>query len=156
MANYDSVTQGENIIKTAIDSFGRVDVLVNNAGILRDKSFAKMSNEDWDLVHQVHLQGAYRTTRAAWEYFRQQKYGRIINTASTAGVLGNFGQANYSAAKSGLIGFTNTLAIEGARSNIHTNTIVPVAGSRLTEGILPPGRSKFRRRHGFMYLGLKN
>lgn len=137
--NYDSVTNGERIIKTAIESFGRVDVLVNNAGILRDRSFAKMTDADWDLIQQVHMLGAFKTTKAAWDHFRKQEYGRVINTSSVAGLLGNFGQANYSAAKAGLYGFSRTLAKEGERFNIHTNVIVPMAGSRLTENILPPG-----------------
>ncbi|OXA59837.1 peroxisomal multifunctional enzyme type 2 [Folsomia candida] len=136
--NYDSVTDGENIIKTAIDKFGRIDILVNNAGILRDRSFVKMSKSDWDIVNDVHVTGAFKTTKAAWDYFRKQEYGRIINTSSVAGLLGNFGQANYSMAKAGLYGFSQTLAKEGAKFNIHTNVIVPMAGSRLTENILPP------------------
>jgi len=136
--NYDSVTDGDKIIKTAVDKFGRIDILINNAGILRDRSFVKMADDDWNLINQVHMLGSYKTTRAAWEHFRKQNYGRVINTSSVAGLLGNFGQANYSAAKAGLVGFTNTLAKEGARYNIFTNAIVPMAGSRLTENILPP------------------
>lgn len=138
VANYDSVLDGEKIVKTAIDAFGRIDVIVNNAGILRDKSFSKMSETDWDLVQNVHVKGAFKITRAAWPYFVKQKYGRIIVTASNSGLYGNFGQANYSAAKMGLIGLANTLAIEGQRKNIHTNVIIPTAASRLTEDVLPP------------------
>ncbi|XP_045452263.1 peroxisomal multifunctional enzyme type 2 [Melitaea cinxia] len=138
VADYNSVVEGEKIIKTALDNFGRVDILINNAGILRDKSFQKMSDQDWDLVHAVHLKGAFKTTQAAWETFKKQKFGRVIMTSSNAGLVGNFGQANYSAAKMGLVGFASTLAIEGAKYNIKVNTIVPTAASRLTEDILPP------------------
>lgn len=102
-----------------------------------------MTQSDWDLVNQVHLYGAFKTTQAAWNHFKNQEYGRIINTSSVAGLLGNFGQANYSAAKAGLYGLSQTLAKEGARFNIHTNVIVPMAGSRLTENILPPGKFGF-------------
>ncbi|CAH2089483.1 unnamed protein product [Euphydryas editha] len=138
VADYNSVVEGEKIIKTALDNFGRVDILINNAGILRDKSFQKMSDQDWDLVHAVHLKGAFKTTQAAWETFKKQKFGRVIMTSSNAGLHGNFGQANYSAAKMGLVGLASTLAIEGAKYNIKVNTIVPTAASRLTQDILPP------------------
>ncbi len=113
MANYDSVEFGDKIIKTAVDAFGKVDILLNNAGILRDISFQKMKDEDWNLIFKVHVYGAYKTTRAAWNIMREQGYGRIINTSSVAGLFGNFGQANYSAAKLALHGFTQALAREG-------------------------------------------
>ena len=138
MANYDSVENGERIIDTAIKSFGRIDVLINNAGILRDISFKNMKDEDWDLVIKVHVKGSYKCARAAWPHFRKQKYGRVINTASAAGLFGSFGQTNYSAAKLALVGFTETLAKEGAKYNIIANAIAPIAASRMTETILPP------------------
>lgn len=140
VANYDSVNgpNSANIIKTAIDNFGRIDVLINNAGILRDSSFAKMDLKQFDAVVDVHLKGAYNLTKAAWPYMREQKFGRIINTTSPAGLYGNFGQANYSAAKLGLVGLGETLAKEGFKYNIMVNSIAPLARSRMTENVLPP------------------
>ncbi|XP_031618010.1 peroxisomal multifunctional enzyme type 2 [Contarinia nasturtii] len=136
-ANYDSVTDGDKIIKTAMDNFGRVDILVNNAGVLRDKSFAKISEQDLNIIMDVHFKGSFKTTQAAWPIFKKQNYGRIIMTTSNSGIYGNFGQANYGAAKMALVGLCNTLAIEGERNNIHCNCIVPTAASRLTQDVLP-------------------
>lgn len=139
VANYDSVNDhGERIIQTAIDSFGRVDILINNAGILRDVSFARMSEKEFGAVVDVHLNGGYKLCKAAWPHMLSQKFGRIINTASPAGLFGNFGQANYSAAKLGLVGMAETLAKEGFKYNIRVNAIAPLARSRMTENVLPP------------------
>mmetsp|Transcript_5480 Transcript_5480/g.15461 ORF Transcript_5480/g.15461 Transcript_5480/m.15461 type:complete len:418 (+) Transcript_5480:74-1327(+) len=138
VANYDSVEDGEKVVQTALDTYGRVDIVVNNAGILRDVSFHKMKDQDWDLVHRVHLRGSMSVTRAAWSHMREQKYGRIINVSSAAGIYGNFGQANYSAAKLGLVGFTFTLSQEGRKRNILVNCIAPIAGSRMTATVMPP------------------
>ncbi|HMA66920.1 MAG TPA: SDR family NAD(P)-dependent oxidoreductase [Desulfosalsimonadaceae bacterium] len=141
VANYDNVTSaegGENIIRSALEAFGTVDILVNNAGILRDKSLVKMDPENWQPVIDVHLTGAYNVTRPAFRVMREKGYGRIIMTTSAAGLYGNFGQSNYSAAKMGLVGFMNSLKLEGAKYNIHVNTVAPLAVSRLTRDILPP------------------
>lgn len=137
VANYDSVEHGDKIIDAAIKSFGRIDILINNAGILRDKSLAKMTIEDWDLIMLVHVKGTFLCTKAAWPYMLKQGYGRIVNTASGSGLYGNFGQSNYSAAKMSLVGFTRSIAAEGARKNVFANVIAPLAGTRMTETILP-------------------
>ncbi|MBZ2187501.1 SDR family oxidoreductase [Alcanivorax sp. JB21] len=138
VANHDSVTDGDRIVQCALDNFGRVDIVINNAGILRDKSFHNMTEDDWDLVYNVHVKGAFKVTHAAWPHLREQEYGRIIFTASAAGIYGNFGQANYAMAKLGLHGMAQSLAIEGAKRNIVVNTIAPIAGSRMTATIMPP------------------
>jgi NAD(P)-dependent dehydrogenase (short-subunit alcohol dehydrogenase family) len=137
VANYDSVEFGDKIVKTAVDAFGTVDIVINNAGILRDVSFQKMSELDWDLIMKVHLKGSFSVTRAAWNIMREKGYGRIINTSSSAGIFGAFGQANYSAAKLGLHGFTMSLAKEGEKRNIKVNSVAPLAGTRMTETVMP-------------------
>lgn len=137
VANYDSVEFGEKIVKTAVDAFGTVDIVINNAGILRDISFQKMKDLDWDLIMKVHLKGSYSVTRAAWNIMREKQYGRIVNTGSSAGIYGAFGQVNYSTAKLGLFGFTQALAKEGEKRNIKVNCIAPVAGTRMTATVMP-------------------
>ena len=141
VANYDSVATvegGENMVKTAIDNFGKLDILINNAGILRDKSLSKMTEQEWDIIHQVHLKGAFCCTKPALEAMKKNAYGRVMFTTSGAGLYGNFGQANYAAAKTGLLGFMHVVSIEGAKYNIKANTIAPIAASRLTEDVMPP------------------
>jgi NAD(P)-dependent dehydrogenase (short-subunit alcohol dehydrogenase family) len=145
VANYDSVATpegGRAIVQTAVDAWGRVDVIINNAGILRDASFKNMDADKVSAVLDVHLRGAFNVTQPAWEMMRNQGYGRIVNTASGAGVFGNFGQTNYGAAKMGLVGLTRVLAVEGAKNNIKANAIAPVAKTRMTEDILGPAADK--------------
>ncbi|KAJ8502009.1 hypothetical protein ONZ45_g11934 [Pleurotus djamor] len=138
VVNTSSVSDGNAVIETAVKNFGTVTILINNAGILRDKGFKNMSDKEWDQITEVHLKGAYACTKAAWPIFRKQKFGRVINTASAAGLYGNFGQTNYSAAKMGLVGFTKTLAREGAKYNIKATAIAPIAASAMTETVMPP------------------
>ncbi|KAJ7227125.1 peroxisomal hydratase-dehydrogenase-epimerase [Mycena pura] len=138
VTNSSSATDGEAVIKSALDAFGGVTILINNAGILRDKAFKNMSDKEWDPIIEVHLKGAYACTKAVWPHFRKQKFGRIVNTASAAGLYGNWGQANYSAAKMGLVGFTKSLAIEGAKYNIKATALAPIAASPMTETVMPP------------------
>jgi len=140
VANYDSVADWEsaqNIIKTAIDNFGHVDILINNAGILRDKSLLKMELDDYKKIMSVHLDGTFYCTKAAFANMKDRTFGRIVSTASAAGLYGNFGQVNYGAAKMGIAGMMNSVAQEGARYNIKANTIVPTAGTRLTFTVMP-------------------
>jgi NAD(P)-dependent dehydrogenase (short-subunit alcohol dehydrogenase family) len=139
IANGGSVSdrQGaKSMVKDAMDAWGRVDILINNAGILRDKTFAKMEIEDFQMVIDVHLMGSVYVTKEVWPIMREQNYGRIVMTTSPSGLYGNFGQTNYGAAKLGLVGFMNTLKIEGAKNNVHTNAIAPVAATRMTENLI--------------------
>jgi NAD(P)-dependent dehydrogenase (short-subunit alcohol dehydrogenase family) len=141
VANYDSVAEQKaaaNIVKTAVDAFGTVDIVVNNAGILRDKSFPNMSMDDFLFVLQVHLMGSVYVTHAAWPILRAKTYGRVVLTSSSSGLYGNFGQTNYSAAKLALVGFMNTLRLEGQKYNIMVNSLAPVAGTRMTEDLMAP------------------
>jgi len=121
-----------------MDAWGRIDVLVANAGVLRDKTFSKMEIPDFEFVLDVHLMGTVKTAKAVWEIMRNQNYGRIVVTTSSSGLYGNFGQSNYGAAKLGIIGFMNTLKLEGQKNNIHVNAIAPVAATRMTENLMPP------------------
>lgn len=133
VANFDEV---EAMVKTAVEKWGRVDILVNNAGILRDKSFAKMPLEDFQAVIDVHLNGSFNCTKAVWQIMRGQGFGRIVMTASSSGLYGNFGQANYGAAKMAVVGMMNTLVLEGSKYGINVNTLAPTAGTAMTEGLI--------------------
>jgi len=137
VADHNSVLDGEKVVKTAIDNFGRLDILINNAGILRDVGFARMTDEQFDIVVKVHLYGAYYVTKAAWPHMIEKKYGRIVIITSINGILGQRGQVNYSSAKAGLIGMGKALAMEGAKANIKVNIVAPAAGTQMTATILP-------------------
>jgi NAD(P)-dependent dehydrogenase (short-subunit alcohol dehydrogenase family) len=136
-ANVADYAQVEAMVAEAVDRWGRVDVLVNNAGILRDKTFAKMDLADFQLVMDVHLAGSVNCTKAVWGHMREREYGRIVMTSSSSGIYGNFGQTNYGAAKMGLVGFMNSLAIEGLKYGIHVNALAPIAATRMTEDLMP-------------------
>jgi NAD(P)-dependent dehydrogenase (short-subunit alcohol dehydrogenase family) len=136
-ANVADFSQVEEMVAQTMEKWGRVDIVVNNAGILRDKSFAKMSMEDFKLVVDVHLMGSVNCTKAAWDIMREQNYGRVVMTTSSSGMYGNFGQANYGAAKMALVGFMNTLVLEGKKYGININTLAPTAGTRMLEDIIP-------------------
>jgi NAD(P)-dependent dehydrogenase (short-subunit alcohol dehydrogenase family) len=140
LAVLSSVTDFEAVqamVKQTMDTWGRVDILVNNAGILRDKSFSKMELDDFKLVVDVHLMGAVNCCKAVWDIMRAQKYGRIVNTTSSSGLFGNFGQSNYGAAKMALVGLMQTLSIEGAKDNVRVNCLAPTAATAMTEGLMP-------------------
>jgi NAD(P)-dependent dehydrogenase (short-subunit alcohol dehydrogenase family) len=135
-ANVADNAQVEDMVGHAVDGWGRVDILINNAGILRDKTFLKMSLEDFRAVVDVHLMGSVHCTKAVWELMREQNYGRIIFTTSSTGLYGNFGQANYGAAKMAMVGLMNTLHLEGSKYDIRVNCLAPAAGTAMTEGLI--------------------
>ena len=137
-ANVADFGQVEDMVKQAMDQWGRIDVLINNAGILRDKTFLKMPLDDFRLVIEVHLMGSVNCTKAVWEIMREQNYGRIVFTTSSSGLYGNFGQSNYGAAKMAVVGLMNTLHLEGAKNDIRVNCLAPTAGTQMTEGLIPP------------------
>jgi len=134
----DTAEGGEAIVKTALDAFGKSDIVIANAGILRDRAFHNLTEEDWDKIFAVHVKGSFNVIQPAFRIMRQNNYGRIVVTTSNAGLYGNFGQANYSSAKTAVLGFASTLELEGAKYNIKANVIAPVAASRLTEDVMPP------------------
>lgn len=136
-ANVTDFDEIQDMVKQTMDKWGRVDILINNAGILRDKSFAKMTLDDFKLVIDVHLMGSVNCTKAVWDIMREQNYGRIVMTTSSSGMYGNFGQSNYGAAKMAVIGLMNTLVQEGAKNNIRVNALAPTAGTRMTEDLMP-------------------
>ena len=139
--NGSSVTDDDgvkNMVDQTMDEFGRIDILINNAGILRDRSFTKMTMEDFTLVTDIHLMGSVKPTKMVWEIMKEQNYGRILVTTSSTGLYGNFGQSNYGAAKLGVVGFINTLKLEGQKYNINCNVLCPVAYTRMTENLMPP------------------
>ena len=141
IANGANVTQADEVeamVQSGIDKWGRVDILVNNAGILRDKSFSKMSLDDFRLVLDVHLMGAAICSKAVWDLMKEQQYGRIVMTSSSSGIYGNFGQSNYGAAKMGVVGLMNVLHLEGAKYGIRVNALSPTAATRMTEGLIDP------------------
>ena len=141
VANYDSVATpegGEGVVQTAVDNFGKVDVVINNAGILRDKTFAKLTPEELCLVLDVHLKGAFYVSQPAFKIMKENRYGRFVFTSSAAGIFGNFGQTNYGAAKMGLVGLMHVLSVEGAKYDIKSNAIAPTARTRMTEDLLGP------------------
>ena len=143
IANGSSVTDDAGValmVKHAMDAWGRIDILIANAGVLRDKSFSKMEIADFEFVLDVHLMGTVKPAKAVWEIMKAQNYGRIVVTTSSSGLYGNFGQSNYGAAKLGIIGFMNTLKLEGQKNNVHINAISPVAATRMTENLMPPRR----------------
>jgi len=136
-ANVCNAEQVDDMVKATMEKWGRIDILINNAGVLRDKTFTKMEIEDFNFVVQVHLMGSVTCTKAVWDIMRDQGYGRIVMTTSSSGLYGNFGQSNYGAAKMALVGFMNTLCLEGAKYNININCLAPMAATRMTEGLLP-------------------
>jgi NAD(P)-dependent dehydrogenase (short-subunit alcohol dehydrogenase family) len=141
IANGSSVTDDAGVarmVADAMERWGRIDILIANAGVLRDKSFSKMEIADFTFVLDVHLMGTVKPAKAVWEIMKAQNYGRIVVTTSSSGLYGNFGQTNYGAAKLGIVGFMNTLKLEGQKNNIHVNAISPVAGTRMTENLMPP------------------